>query len=582
MSGRIRLKSIFVKENWTIEVDTSGGAKVDIRTTFMNVSNEEQRLVLFYKHNFTREEKPDYFRYNDGEVSSIRGSYVTPTNFSIKPLGTKEIRADIGYADLARAENDWWKISLCLRYGDVSPNELTIECFLPMEAEDIRVRNDIPSLIDPHNKKVTVFFTGEPYSVKLAYRLKGRAGHKETEGSRTEALLSVEDVKRIRNSMPLLCSLPGIVLSNLGDKKPFRNKNFLIVLHFLKDLIVFLEACEKLGLETDKTYLFYKPYLYPHKDLVASHLKTKGYERIYPLEMLESVSESLDQQQSTKDLIVLEDGGYIVPLLHQKFPNLLEKTIGAVEQTTKGITNDKALPSIAIPILNVAEANLKTKIEPPYIADAVVQNIRNLLSFEKLRGERAALLGYGHIGREVVERLRSGGMRITVYDPSEDVRTEARDKGYDVELEPYNAVRNKLLVIGCSGKTSVTYKEILSLRHGTYLVSASSDQMEIDIPMLKAFSEEKQPLRDISGNVIGTSCVIREKNLEVRLLADGYPINFWCSESMPNQVSDLILSMILLSAFELAVNAYPKGIRNIDRIVSKHRVSEIYESYYRE
>jgi len=576
----IRLGKFFVRENWVIEVDTSGKAKVNIITSFTNQSNEEQRLSTSYRFMFREEEKPNYFRYDNNSISPENGSYTIPLKLLIKPFDTKNIRVDIGYMNLAKAENDWWNISLSPRYGNVSPHELTIECFLPMEAEDIRVRGEIPSRIDPRNNKVVIIFTGEPYYFRVAYKLK-RKRQSKIESPLTK-LFHKENIERIRNSMPLLCSFPDTILRELGDKQPFRNKSFLIALHFLKDLIVFLEACEKLGLEPNKSYLFWKPYLYPHKDLIASYLKTKGYEHIYPLEKLESVLKTLDQQNSIKDIIVLEDGGYIVPLLHSEFPNLLKKTIGAVEQTTKGIRSDENILNIAIPIFNVAEASIKKRIEPPYVADAAVQNIKNLLSFEKIRGEKVALMGCGVIGREIREKLRSEGMRVTVYDPNNEIRMEARNKGYDVELEPYNAVKDKFLVIGCSGKTSITRKEILSIRHKTYLVSVSSDQTEIDIPILEALSKEKQPLKDPNGNAIGTSYVIREKNYEVRLLANGYPINFWCSESMPNQVSDLILSIIFLSALELVIKKNPSGIQNVDKIVSKYKVGEIYEDYYRE
>lgn len=579
--GEQGLKNFHIKENWVIEVGVSGNAKVEVTTNFMNILTEDQVLASLYEFVFRKEEKPSYFRCEGKLLSPKKGTYTIPLNETIKSFQKKDMTIEMGYTELAKAENDWCVISLNPRHGPLSPHELTIECYLPMETEDIKVRNTVPHLIDQDNKKVTLTFPGTPYFLKLAYKLK-KARQSAIKSSVPVTSLSGEEMERIRNSMPLLCSLSNTFSRELKHEQHFHGKTFLIALHFLKDLIVFLEACEKLGLDPAKTYLFWKPYLYPHKDLIASYLKTRGYENIYPLEKLESVLENLDQQNSFKGIIVLEDGGYIVPSLHYKFTNLLKKTIGAVEQTTKGIRNDEKLPNIAIPIFNVAEANIKMRIEPPYVADAVIQNIKNLLSFEKLRGEKVALMGCGVVGKEIREKLRSEGMRVTVYDLKNEIRMEARDKGYDVEREPYNAVKDKFLVIGCSGQTSITRKEILSLRHKTYLVSASSDQIEIDISTLETLSKGKQPLKDSNGNLIGNSYVIREKDYEVRLLANGYPINFWRSESMPNQVSDLVLSIIFLSALELVIKKNPKGIQNVDEIVSEYKVGEIYEDYYLE
>ena len=147
--------------------------------------------------------------------------------------------------------------------------------------------------------------------------------------------------------------------------------------------------------------------------------------------------------------------------------------------------------------------------------------------------------------------------------------------------EPYNAVKNKLLVIGCSGETSIGREEILSLSHGTYLVSASSDQREIGLMELEALSSSKKPLKNENGIKIGTSYTICGQNKVIHLVADGFPINFWYSESMPNQVSDLILSLIYVSAIGLIKNGFGNGFQNTDEISKRYEVARIYEQIYR-
>lgn len=574
--------SIFIDERWRIEVDTDGGAKVTIFTTFKNLSGEEQSLNGPYEIQFREEEKPDYFQCDGLTISNNS----IPLNLAIQPSNDESITIDLRYTSLAKKEASWWDISLNPRHGAIYPLNLTMECYLPMEAEDIMFRNTKSEdfLIDNHHKTAVNTFNGPPYFFKLAYRLRRPEQLEEQNSipsSKTELTFTNEAIERVRNSMPLLNFFKK-QLSRDNEDKPFLGKTFLIALHFLKDLIIFLEPFEKLGLEPDKTYLFWKPYLYPHKDGIASYLKNeKGYNNIYPLDNLESVLAT--QQNSMDNILVLEDGGYIVPSLHNGFENILEKTIGAVEQTTKGLRRDKEIEHIAVPILNVAEAEIKTRIEPPFVADAAIHNIENLLP-ETLRGKKIALMGLGAIGSEILERLKSRGADITPYDPGAIRRIEAQTKkGLITEREAYLAVRDKFLVIGCSGETSIDRSEILSLKQKTYLVSTSSDQVEINIPVLEALSKpEIQPLKDHDNNIIGKSYVIRESDNEVQLLAEGYPVNFWCSDSMPNQVSDIILSVIFLSAFELIVNKndYPDGINSVDEIVKKYEIAELYEEHY--
>ncbi|MBC8520541.1 MAG: hypothetical protein H8D26_00900 [Methanomicrobia archaeon] len=154
------LQSIFIKENWTIEVDTSGGAKVNIVTSFTNGSNEEQRLTVPYEFIFKEEEKPNHFQRDDFPISG----HAILLNEEIKPFQKKDIIIDVRYTNLAKAENDWRDISLNLRHGAISPHHLTIECFLPMEAEDIRFRTTESGTrrvwVDDYNKKAIITFTG--------------------------------------------------------------------------------------------------------------------------------------------------------------------------------------------------------------------------------------------------------------------------------------------------------------------------------------------------------------------------------------------------------------------------------------
>jgi len=408
--------------------------------------------------------------------------------------------------------------------------------------------------------------------------------HEFTENNMQEAfrinfVYSSNELKHIRDRMGLLGYLANKLSAEFSDR-PFKDINFLIVLHFLKDLIVFLEASEKLGLEPSKTHLFYKPYLYPHREEIASHLKAKGY-HVYPLENLEKVLDTLNKQDVNGKFIVIEDGGYIVPLLHKRFPKLLENTIGAVEQTTRGIRNDEQIGNLKIPVLNVAGSKIKNEIEPPHVADAVIRNLESLLTGERLRGSKAAVLGYGTIGKEIAKRLRDKGMIVTIYDSDPLKLTKAREEGFEAVNEPYNAVKNKLLIIGCSGETSIGREEILSSSHGTYLVSASSDQREIGLIELDSLSSNKETLKNENGRKIGTSYTIRGQNKDIHLIADGFPINFWYSESMPNQVSDLILSLIYVSAIELVKKDFGNGFQNIDEISEKYEIAKIYEQIYR-
>jgi S-adenosylhomocysteine hydrolase len=136
-----------------------------------------------------------------------------------------------------------------------------------------------------------------------------------------------------------------------------------------------------LGLDPAETLVLYKEYQYPFKDRIIKYLKNKNY----LVSSIESLDESLQSFQDkcivqAKPIIIIEDGGYLVPKIHNSSYDILKsQTIGAVEQTTKGERQDLAVVNLAFPVLSIARSELKNRFEPPHVASAVVMNIRRML-----------------------------------------------------------------------------------------------------------------------------------------------------------------------------------------------------------
>jgi adenosylhomocysteinase len=348
-----------------------------------------------------------------------------------------------------------------------------------------------------------------------------------------------------------------------------------MILHFLKDLIPFLDSCEQIGLNPTESILFYKEYRYPLKEAIMEYLKPKGYP-IYSLEYIDTELQKIKERWDVnkKPIIVVEDGGYVVPRGHASFKGLGKQIIGAVEQTTKGEKSDKKIKKLTFPVVSVAGSQLKSSFEPPHVARAVINNIQRVLSQVNFSSQHALLLGYGVIGKEIAKQLKDTlKMNVTVFDLDSVRRVEARQQGFDTKDSCAEAVKDQFLIIGATGETSIGKKEILAMNHNVYLVSASSDQREIGLRELEALKSKKEDTIE-NNKKIGSRYEIRGQAKSINLIADGYPINFWAEESMPNQVSDLIMSLIFLSTIDIA-----KNYKSLEKEVKSDRVNEIAEDY---
>lgn len=379
--------------------------------------------------------------------------------------------------------------------------------------------------------------------------------------------------------------------SKLLQVMPFRNKQVFFVLHFLKDLIPFVKASVNLGLDMKNAHFFYKDYPYPQRESMKKWLEEQGATvkpRSYIPQCLKQLTESSSIE--IKKILIVEDGGFFVPLIHREFTQLIQHVIGAVEQTTRGIRNaenwkkEKKKNRLRFPIISVATSELKNKFEPPYIADAIVDNIKRLLPHIALRGKKAALFGCGTIGMRLLERLRQNGMNVTIFEPDYNSQLGPDQEAFSLSDSPTQTAHDKTFVIGTSGNKSINSQVIASLSHETYLVSTSSELYEIDVDELARQSKESKILSNNKGENIGTTFIL-PRNRHIHLLCNGYPINFWGFESMPEEASDLVLSLILLSAAEVAAGNYSTPEINpdaVNQIAKKYEVAKKFLEFHKQ
>lgn len=376
-----------------------------------------------------------------------------------------------------------------------------------------------------------------------------------------------------------------------SKSQPFAGKRVLFVLHFLRDLVSFVEAAKRLGLDMENASFFYKEYPYPQRKSIKHWLerqsevvKPRSYIPQYLQQLVDSPSESIGE------ILIVEDGGFFAPAIHREFTKLIPHVVGAVEQTSRGIRNaenwekGKDRNALQFPIISVATSKLKEEFEPPYIADAVVDNIKRLLPNIPLRGSKVALLGCGPIGRAIAMWLSQIGANLIIFEPSSERELWAQQKGFNRAESSRQAVQNKTFVIGASGEESIDSPVIANLTHGTYLISASSELYEIDMDELQGQKIEMKPLRNDSDDYIGTDFILPPNDRTVHVLANGYPVNFWGFESMPEPASDLILSLILLSAAEVASGNYSThGINSnaVNQIAEKYQIAKKFLEFYK-
>ena len=137
--------------------------------------------------------------------------------------------------------------------------------------------------------------------------------------------------------------------------------------------------------------------------------------------------------------MVLDDGGDLTQLLHDKYPQVLEKVHGVTEETTTGVHRLQDMlkkGTLKIPAINVNDSVTKSKNDNKYgcrhsLNDAIKRATDHLLS-----GKQALVIGYGDVGKGSAASLRQEGMIVKVSEVDPICAMQACMDGYEL-VSPY-------------------------------------------------------------------------------------------------------------------------------------------------
>jgi adenosylhomocysteinase len=207
--------------------------------------------------------------------------------------------------------------------------------------------------------------------------------------------------------------------------------------------------------------------------------------------------------------LLLDDGGDLTQLIHDKYPQMLARIHGISEETTTGVHRlyDMMKKSqLKVPAINVNDSVTKSKNDNKYgcrhsLNDAIKRGTDMLLA-----GKRALLFGYGDVGKGSAQSLRQEAVIVRIVEVDPICAMQACMDGYEV-VSPYKGglntgnakdldlalLSNTDLVVTATGNTHVCDANILkALKRGAVVCNIGHFDNEIDTAfMRKAWRWEK-------------------------------------------------------------------------------------------
>tara|TARA_E500000178_G_scaffold143740_1_gene143351 strand:+ start:695 stop:1984 length:1290 start_codon:yes stop_codon:yes gene_type:complete len=241
-----------------------------------------------------------------------------------------------------------------------------------------------------------------------------------------------------------------------------------------------------------------------------------------------------------KPNLILDDGGDLTKLMHEKFPHMLEYIKGISEETTTGVhrlyemQESKALK---VPAINVNDSVTKSKFDNLYgCRESLVDSIRRATDV-MLSGKVALVAGYGDVGKGSAASLRSAGARVMISEVDPICALQASMEGFDVVNIDEIANIPDIFVTATGNIDIITLEHMRKMKDQAIVCNIGHFDSEIQINQLNNMQwEEIKPQVDQVTFPDGKKIIVLAKGRLVNLgCATGHP-SFVMSASFTNQV----------------------------------------------
>jgi adenosylhomocysteinase len=241
--------------------------------------------------------------------------------------------------------------------------------------------------------------------------------------------------------------------------------------------------------------------------------------------------------------MLLDDGGDLTALVHDKHPKLLDEIKGVSEETTTGVKQlAKYLKegTLKIPAINVNDSVTKSKFDNLYgCRESLVDGIKRATDI-MLAGKVAVVAGYGDVGKGSAQSLRSFGCRVLITEIDPICALQALMEGYEVVTMDQAAPQADIFVTATGNQDIITLEHIQQMKDTAIVCNIGHFDDEIQVQRLNDLSGVKRktvkPLVDLYTLPSGRRIILLSEGRLVNLgNATGHP-SFVMSNSFSNQV----------------------------------------------
>ena len=276
------------------------------------------------------------------------------------------------------------------------------------------------------------------------------------------------------------------------------------------------------------------------------------------------IDQTLEGPDGWRPNMILDDGGDLTKVMHEKHPGLMKEVRGLSEETTTGVHRLYEMEregSLLVPAINVNDSVTKSKFDNLYgCRESLVDGIRRATDV-MMSGKVAVVAGYGDVGKGSAASLRNAGARVLVTEVDPICALQAAMEGYEVVTMDDAAKHGDIFVTATGNVDVITLDHMRDMKDRAIVCNIGHFDSEIQIESLSNYKwDEIKPQVDQVEFPDGKKLIVLAQGRLVNLgCATGHP-SFVMSASFTNQVLAQIELWNNAEAYENKVYTLPKHL----------------------
>lgn len=343
--------------------------------------------------------------------------------------------------------------------------------------------------------------------------------------------------------------MPGLMAlrEEFGQQKPLKGARIAGCLHMTIQTAVLIETLTALGAEVRWSSC----NIFSTQDQAAAAIAATGvpvfaWKGESEEEYWWCVEQTIQGPKGWQPNLLLDDGGDLTQIIHEKYPAILKNVLGVSEETTTGVARlyeMAKLNQLAIPAINVNNAVTKSKFDNLYgCRESLLDGLKRATDV-MIAGKVALILGYGDVGKGCAQALRGQGATVMITEIDPICALQAAMEGYRV-VRLDDVVEEVDIIVSATGNYHVVgHDHLKRLRNQAIVCNIGHFDSEIDIQSLRQYEWE-----NIKPQV---DHVIFPDGKRIIVLAEGRLVNLGCATGHPSFVMSTSFTNQVLAQIEL-------------------------------